>query len=41
MLKNWRKSVSLWDFDVLITKSETDADGVLIELTNLRSKTGR
>lgn len=32
---------SHWDFDVLITRSETDADGVLIELKNLRSKTGR
>jgi len=32
---------SHWEFDVLITRSETDADGVLIELKNLRSKTGR
>ena len=32
---------SLWHFDVLVTKSETDADGVLIELKNLRLKTGR
>jgi 16S rRNA (guanine527-N7)-methyltransferase len=32
---------SLWHYDVLITKSETDADAVLIELKNLRLKAGR
>jgi len=35
------ESSALWDHDVVIINSETDPDAVLIELTNLRSKTGR
>ena len=31
-------SSALWHYDVLITKSDTDADGVLLELRNLRLK---
>ena len=27
-----------WDFDVVVHRSETDADGVILELTNLRAK---
>ena len=33
------EAVPHWDFNVVITKSDTDADGVLLTLTDLRAKT--
>ncbi|MEO5805351.1 16S rRNA (guanine(527)-N(7))-methyltransferase RsmG [Devosia sp.] len=35
------ESRAQWDYDVLLTSSDTSEDGVLIELRNLRSKTVR
>jgi len=32
------QAATLWDFDVLVTKSDTDASGVLLTLNNLRAK---
>jgi len=34
-----REAGAHWQFDVLLTKSDTDDSGVLVELRNLRSKT--
>lgn len=36
-----REAATLWDFDVLVTKSDTDQSGVLLALENLRAKTVR
>jgi 16S rRNA (guanine527-N7)-methyltransferase len=36
-----REAATLWDFDVLVTKSDTDQSGVLLALTNLSAKTVR
>lgn len=36
-----REAATLWDFDVLVTKSDTDPSGVLLTLTHLRAKTVR
>jgi 16S rRNA (guanine527-N7)-methyltransferase len=33
------EAVPHWDFNVVITKSDTDAEGVLLTLTDLRVKT--
>lgn len=32
------ESVPLWDYDVVVTESDTDRSGVLLTLTNLRAK---
>ncbi len=32
------KAATLWDFNVVVTKSDTDSSGVLLTLTNLRAK---
>lgn len=34
------ETVPLWDFDMLLTKSDTDPSSVLLTLRNLRAKTG-
>jgi 16S rRNA (guanine527-N7)-methyltransferase len=36
-----RESALAWDFDVLVRNSETDPDGVILELSNLRRKSAR
>lgn len=33
------EAVPQWDFNVVVTKSDTDAEGVLLTLTDLRAKT--
>lgn len=33
------EAVPLWDFNVVVTKSDIDAEGVLLTLTDLRAKT--
>ena len=33
------EAVPHWDFNVVVTKSDTDAEGVLLTLTDLRAKT--
>ena len=33
------ETVPFWDFDVLLTRSDTDPNGVLLTLTNLRART--
>lgn len=36
-----KESALAWDFDVLLRNSDTDPDGVILELSNLRRKSAR